>query len=72
MKKMFVLIIIIFITGCGINLESEKINDKESCLKTMCDKEYGVEYIKDRCTYHGGISVRLDENGNVIHCNKND
>ena len=61
MKKTFLLIIpILFLTGCnGAN------NDT---VVTYCDKKYGVEYLREPNIYGGGITVRLDENGNVIHC----
>lgn len=65
MKKVFLLIIsILLLTGCGSN----GINEKHSNLKTYCDKKYGIEYIRDIGVNRGGITVRLDENGNVIHC----
>ena len=65
MKKVFLLIIsILLLTGCGSN----DVDGKYSTLETYCDKKYGIEYIRDIRTYGGGITVRLDENGNVIHC----
>ena len=68
MKKLFLLIIpILLLCGCT-DLNSTNINDKNSCYKTICDKKYNIEYVINDCTYIGGISVRLDENGNVIHC----
>lgn len=67
MKKLIILIIpILLLCGC-----SEKVDDKSSSswgYWTYCDKEYGVEYIIYGMGYQGGITVRLDENGNVIHC----
>lgn len=64
MKKLIILIIpILLLCGC-----SEKVDDKSSPYWTYCDKEYGVEYIQYGMGYQGGITVRLDENGNVIHC----
>ena len=59
MKKILLIIPILLLTGCG---------SKNSELVTYCDKKYGVEYIRDAGIYRGGITVRLDENGNVIHC----
>ena len=60
MKKLILLIIpILLLCGCD-----EKNND----IVTYCDKKYGVEYIRDLGYQRGGITVRLDENGNVIHC----
>jgi hypothetical protein len=68
MKKLFLLIIpILLLCGCT-DLESTDINDKNSCYKIICDEKYNVEYVINDCTYKGGISVRLDENGNVVHC----
>lgn len=64
MKKLIILIIpILLLCGC-----SGKVDDKGSSYWTYCDKEYGVEYIRYGMGYQGGITVRLDENGNVIHC----
>lgn len=65
MKKIILLIIpILLLCGCDENGVDEKYSD----LQTYCDKKYGVEYIRDSGIYRGGITVRLDENGNVIHC----
>lgn len=65
MKKIILLIIsILLLTGCG----SKDVDGKNSDLVTYCDKKYGVEYIRDVGVYRGGITVRLDENSNVIHC----
>lgn len=65
MKKI-ILIVTIMILLCGC-CEQPKVNGKRSGLITYCDEEYGVEYIRDIGVYSGGITVRLDENGNVIH-----
>ena len=70
MKKLIILVIpILLLTGCSKeDLEGRtNVNDK-SCLEIYCDKDYNVEYIRDVCWRHGGITIRLDENGNVIHC----
>ena len=68
MKKIILLIIPILLL-CGCDDESyEEVDGKYSYLETYCDKEYGVEYIRDSGIDRGGITVRLDENGNVIHC----
>lgn len=59
MKKIIILVIgILLLCGC----------DKSTTLETYCDEEYGIEYIRDNRTYRGGITVRLDKSGNVIHC----
>lgn len=63
MKKIILLIIPILLL-CGCN---ENVDEKGSIFKTYCDKKYGVEYIREPHVYGGGITVRLDENGNVIH-----
>jgi hypothetical protein len=61
MKKLIILIIpILLLCGCSI--------DESASYWTYCDKKYGVEYIRYGMGYQGGITVRLDENGNVIHC----
>lgn len=65
MKKIILLIIsILLLCGC----KEKGVDEKYSDLQTYCDKKYGVEYIRDIDMYRGGITVRLDENGNVIHC----
>ena len=65
MKKIILLIIsVLILTGCVNN----EIDGEDSPLKTYCDKEYGIEYIRDKGYNHGGITVRLDSNGQVIHC----
>ena len=65
MKKVFLLIIsTLLLAGC----RNGDIDGEYSDLITYCDKKYGIEYIRDRGVYSGGITVRLDENGNVIHC----
>ena len=66
MKKIIiVLTIILLLCGCS---KDESIDGKHQGLQTYCDEKYGVEYIRDVGVYRGGITVRLDENGNVIHC----
>lgn len=68
MKKIILLIIPILLL-CGCDEEPyDEVGEKYSDLITYCDKEYGVEYIRDEGLRRGGITVRLDENGNVIHC----
>lgn len=68
MKKIvLVSVLILLLTGCA-NYTNGKIDKNNSCLKTFCDEEYGVEYIRDYCIQQGGITIRLDEEGNVIHC----
>ena len=65
MNKLILLIIsILLICGC----DNKRVNGKYSNLETYCDKEYGIEYIRDNGVYRGGITVRLDSNGNIIHC----
>ena len=62
MKKIIILsILILSLCGCGAN-------EPEYKIITYCDKKYGIEYLRDADVYRGGITVRLDENGNVIHC----
>lgn len=65
MKKIILLVIIMLLL-CGC--EKNEYIDEDQTLVVYCDKDYGVEYIRDVSLYHGGITVRLDENGNVIHC----
>ena len=56
---------ILLLCGCD---KDKSIDDNNQELQTYCDKKYGIEYIRDYGLYRGGITVRLDENGNVIHC----
>lgn len=68
MKKIILLIIPILLL-CGCDEEAyDEVDGKNGPLITYCDKKYGVEYIRELHVYGGGITVRLDENGNVIHC----
>lgn len=72
MRKLILLIIFILtMTGCN---SYEKVDSKKKgqCLVTFCDKEYNIEYIRDICNYQGGITIRLNSDGNVIHCKKGD
>lgn len=71
-------IIIILLISCLLlcscknlkNIEVDENADYNSQLSMMtyCDKKYGVEYIIFIDSYKGGITVRLDSDGNVIHC----
>lgn len=68
MKKIILLIIpILLLCGCD-EVGIDEVDEKDSRFVTYCDKKYGVEYIRELNVYGGGITVRLDENGNVIHC----
>lgn len=69
MKKIL-FIFVLAILLCGCEQEYGMVNNENSCVVTYCDIEYGVEYLRDTCAYQGGLAVRLDENGNVIHCEK--
>ena len=69
-KIIIPIIAIILLCGCSDNKEVKIDDDYDYDLVTFCDKQYGVEYIRDVGAYRGGITVRLDENGNVIHCKK--
>lgn len=73
MKKILIILIlpvILLLTGCeddNRNVQSEEFTFGE--FYTYCDSEYGVEYIQYiDGPYRGGITVRLDENGDVIRC----
>lgn len=67
MKKLILISVLsIFLFGCSrssVRYENE--------IHTYCDAKYGVEYIgiPDRGSL--GVSVRLDENGDVVHCEVN-
>ena len=72
-KNVILLILIILVvSGCDdINdVEVEENADYEFVgrMITYCDKKYNVEYIFFTNGNRAGISVRLDEKGNVIHC----
>ena len=54
--------LLVMLCGCEPDVNSEKN------LITYCDKEYGIEYIRDIGVYRGGITIRLNEKGEVIHC----
>ena len=76
MKKLILLVIpLLFLCGCAPkNLKDIEVNEDRNFkaqfmdIITYCDKKYGIEYLIFTAEYKGGISVRLDENGNVIHC----
>ena len=61
MKKI-ILLIMLLLTGCS----NETIYVDDEKIITFCDEKYGIEYILFR-GYHG-ITIRLDEKGDVIHC----
>lgn len=66
MKNIIIMLtIILLLCGCS---KDKNIDANHPELQTYCDEKYGVEYIRDLGLYRGGITVRLDENGNVIHC----
>ena len=66
------ILIMLVISGCK-DIKDVKIDENKSyittgSLITFCDKKYGVEYIIYSSGHRGGITVRLDEEGNVIPC----
>lgn len=70
MRKIIILILpILLLTGCRANLDGSTDVDDDKYLKVYCDEEYGIEYLRDTQYKNGGITVRLDSNGNVIRCN---
>lgn len=69
MKKIILILpLIILLTGCIS--DGKNVDGEDSCYRSYCDEKYGIEYIERNCTYQGGITVRLDENGDVIHCSE--
>ena len=74
MKKIILLLIaIIMLCGCGRKIDDIEIEENNNLegnmtMMTYCDKKYNVEYIIIWGYYKAGISIRLDENGNIIHC----
>ena len=74
MKKLFLLIIpISLLCGCqsikSIEVDEKSVHKAQYIdIITYCDKKYGIEYLIYLEGHRGGISVRLDEDGNVIHC----
>jgi uncharacterized protein YceK len=74
MKKLLLLIIpILLLCGCQ-SIKGTEVDEKSDYkgeaidIITYCDKKYGIEYLIYLEGHRGGISVRLDEDGNVIHC----
>lgn len=72
-KNIILLILIMFVvSGCDdikdVEVEENGTYTSSISMITYCDKKYGVEYIFFSEGHRGGITVRLDENGNVIHC----
>ncbi len=71
MKKIKIIIpIIVILLLCGCNNEVDEQAKIDSNYWVYCDKKYGIEYIQYGLGYHGGLTVRLNENGEVIHCEK--
>lgn len=69
MKKiLFIILVTILLCGCENSKEVKNEEFKFGEFYTYCDDEYGVEYIHYIDGYRGGITVRLDQNGNIIHC----
>lgn len=64
MRKIALLVIALLLTGC-----TNKISFDDEKMTSYCDEKYGVEYIKINGLY--GMSIRLDKNGDVIHCEVN-
>ena len=79
MKKCLIimcLIILLFeIYLCFFHSEYNKITyiqDRPSCISIYCDKENNVEYFVMTCnSIENGITIRLNEKGEVIHCENN-
>ena len=72
-KNVILLILIILVvSGCDdindVEVEENGTYTSNISMITYCDKKYGVEYIFFSEGNRGGITVRLDEKGNVIHC----
>ena len=69
MKKFFVLfvtavIMLLTFTGCGEKDSIERVDT--SRVYIYVDPETGVNYLLYHGGYAGGMTVRLDENGDVI------
>ena len=71
MNKKIIILILFVLLLCGCSKEKRIDKDNSGGYYTYCDKNYGVEYIQFFGGNRAGMSVRLDENGNVIHCNRN-
>ena len=72
-KNIILLILIMLIvSGCDdindVEVEENGAYTSNIRMITYCDKKYDVEYIFFDEGNRGGITVRLDKNGNVIHC----
>lgn len=70
MKKILLLIQILFIVGCSSNDDKQfyLVRNVESNLKIWCDTKTGIEYLMFRSVYKAGLTVYLDENGNPARC----
>ena len=79
MKKLIIsaISIALLLTGCTTtNTETNtdtrtfKTLYSRSCYSIICDAETGVEYIVYNGGYAGGITPRLDADGNVVVLHK--
>lgn len=70
MKKILLLIPILFIVGCSSNEDKQfyLVRKVESNLKIWCDTKTGIEYLMFINIYRAGLTVYLDENGNPARC----
>lgn len=72
--KKTIILLIPFLLLCGCkkikDIEVNENNNTYSDIEifTYCDKKYGIEYLLISGSYQGGITIRLDKNGNPIHC----
>ena len=69
MKKLLTILTIFLLCGCvPKNTKVKEESFGRGDFYIYCDKKYGVEYIQWVYGYVGGITIRMDENGDVIRC----
>lgn len=70
MKKILLLIPILFIVGCSCDddYQFHFVRKVESNTYIYCDTKTGIEYLMYRYIYQAGLTVYLDENGNPARC----
>ena len=67
----FALVAAVMLTGCEVKTTQEepiifKTLYKQNGMEIICDTESGVHYIVYKSGYKGGITPRLDADGNVV------
>lgn len=66
-----VLLLVVFLVGCGrppAQPPAKEIKDVDA--EEVCDRDFGVQYLKWYGNSKGGLSVRLDRDGRPVPCPK--